>query len=84
MITHARLAVGTAHLLEQWRGGRVIADVIERFDPGLALHVGLPCQDVDFQGVISSRGRGRQGCDAENQDEDGWDCCSHGSESVGS
>ena len=50
LITNARFAVGAAHFLEQWRGGRVVADVVKRLDPGLPLHIGLPGQNVDLQG----------------------------------
>jgi len=66
----ARLAVRPAHLLEQGRGGRIVADVVERLDLGMALHVGLPGKDVDLQ-----RLGGVEGCRRQYGDgQDGQHC----------
>ena len=49
LIAHARLAVGSAHLLEQRGRRRVVADVIERLDFRVSLHVGLTREDENLE-----------------------------------
>ena len=66
MVAHARFPIRAAHLFEQRRGGRVVADVVEGLDLRVAFHVRLPGEDEDFE-----RLRVRRQGEGEERDEDG-------------
>jgi hypothetical protein len=58
-VTNSWLAVRTAHLLEERRGGRVVAGVVEGFDFGVPFHVRLAGEDEDFEFFRGQFGGGK-------------------------
>ena len=50
VVADAGFAVRAAHFLEDGRGRRIITDIIEGFDFGMAFHVGLAGQNIHFEG----------------------------------
>ena len=67
-----RLPPLVAHLGEQRRRLRVLADVVDRLDLGMPLHVGLPDEDVDLQllgpGRRSQRQKPQHGRESEERE----------------
>ena len=55
MVAHGWFAIRAAHLLEQRRGGLVVADVVERLDLRVAFHVGLAGEDEDLERLRGRR-----------------------------
>ena len=51
-----RRAIRPAHFLEQWRGSRIVADVVKGLNLGMTLHIRLPSKDVDLQRFGLRRG----------------------------
>ena len=60
VVGNGGLAVGAAHLLEQWRGGWIVTNVVKSLDAGMAFHVRLAGEDENFKFFGLCRGRERQ------------------------
>src|SRR5262249_25970121 len=77
MIANARLPTGIAHLLEQRRRRRIVADVVERLDLRMPLHVRLAREDENLERFRGRRGNGEKRqerkCKSHAWQVSGWD-----------